>query len=330
MPDIPAPAIITDTPCIGCGYNIRSLELATRCPECGTPVDATLRGGLRYSPEPFLRRLLLATRCLSYGMLAYAVALIVIYVGAALLEGVLSNPNLLANPASAIGGRIMLATLVMTLPIVAMLAGYWFLTTPHPGIHDAQQPVTARVLTRIAVGLAAVVSLTGAVSTIVSATRTGVTANAFAATGMFWTCAGCLGFPLLLGLVLPPVHIVKWLCTLDRSEESKLLSRRAVRSYWLLPLLVFVGPLLGYMTFMVAVVMGLAATGAGFGGPGPNAPTPAPDDTIMIIASITGCGTAFGSLLAAMIYTWYVVHATGRLIGQSLADRYTGEGGDDV
>jgi hypothetical protein len=186
------------------------------------------------------------------------------------------------------------------------------------------------VLTRIAVGLAAVVSLTGAVSTIVSATRTGVTANAFAATGMFWTCAGCLGFPLLLGLVLPPVHIVKWLCTLDRSEESKLLSRRAVRSYWLLPLLVFVGPLLGYMTFMVAVVMGLAATGAGFGGPGPNAPTPAPDDTIMIIASITGCGTAFGSLLAAMIYTWYVVHATGRLIGQSLADRYTGEGGDDV
>lgn len=305
------PAVITDTPCIGCGYNIRSLELAARCPECGTPVEATLNGGLRFAPEAFLRRMLLATRCLNYGMLGYAFAFVLIGIATAVMDALSSNASLFSSPASAVGGGIMLSTLIGTLPVVVMLLGYWLFTTAHPGILPQRQPNTARTLTRVAVGLAGAVCVSSAVTTIVAATRTGVTANAMAATGMLWYCGGCMGFPLLLGLVLPPMRIVTWLCEIDRSPEGSTLARRARTSYWLLPVLIFVGPVVGYMMFMAAALTGISMTG--FGGAGPNAQA-GPNDTVMMVAGIAGCGTAIGSLLAAMIYTWYVAHATGKLL----------------
>lgn len=310
-PPLLVPAVITDTPCIGCGYNIRSLELTARCPECGTPVQATLSGGLRYAPEAYLRRMLLATRCLSYGMLGYAAAFVLIGVAAAIMDALSSGSTLFSSPASAVGGGVMLSTLIGALPIIVMLLGYWLFTTAHPGMVPHRQPNTARTLTRIAVGLAGAACLLSAVSTIVAATRTGVTANAMAATGMLWYCGGCVGFPLLLGLVLPPIRIVTWLCEIDRSPESGVLARRAKVSYWLLPVLIFVGPVVGYMIFMVAVFAGISATG--LGGAGPNAQS-STNDTVMMLAAFAGCGTAAGSLLAAMIYTWYVVHATGKLL----------------
>lgn len=317
-PPVFAPAVITDTPCIGCGYNIRSLELSVRCPECGTPVQATLSGGLRYAPEAYLRRMLLATRCLSYGMLGYAAAFVLIGVAAAIMDALSSSSTLFSSPASAVGGGVMLSTLIGTLPVVVMLLGYWLLTTAHPGMPPQRQPTTARSLTRVAVGLAGAVCLSSAISTIVAATRTGVTANAMAATGMLWYCGGCVGFPLLLGLVLPPVRIVTWLCEIDRSPESGVLARRAKISYWLLPLLIFVGPLLGYGMFMVILFTSISVKGGGPPGGGVTAP---PDDTLMIIAMVGGCGTAIGSMLAAMIYTWYVAHATGKLLRGCLAAR---------
>jgi hypothetical protein len=300
-----APSIVTDAPCVGCGYNVKSLELASKCPECGTPVEATLTGSLRYAPETYLRRLATATRCITLGMLFYSLGLTVF---AAILASL--DYFSTAGATNAVGGGVMLSTLIVTVPVIAMLFGYYLLTTPHPGIIASRQPTTARTLTRIAVGIAAAAALGSAITTIVAATRTGVTANAFAATGMMWSCLGCSGYWLLLGLLLPPVHIITWLCELDRSPEARLLAKRAKRSYWLLPVLVIAGPLAGYFLFVVAALGAAATTSTG---------TRSPDDIAMMLAIGAGCGTVIGSILAAMIYAWYIMQATGSLLRRCLA-----------
>ncbi len=44
--------IATDLPCLKCGYNLRTLPLAGRCPECGVPVERTMRGDLLRFSDP--------------------------------------------------------------------------------------------------------------------------------------------------------------------------------------------------------------------------------------------------------------------------------------
>lgn len=61
----PAPAIAivdgrlaADVPCIRCKYNLRSLAPAGHCPECGAPIDASIRSGLlRYADPEWVARL---------------------------------------------------------------------------------------------------------------------------------------------------------------------------------------------------------------------------------------------------------------------------------
>src|SRR5258707_15175944 len=38
----PLPVIERDTPCTQCGYNLRTLAVDQKCPECGTPIVQTL------------------------------------------------------------------------------------------------------------------------------------------------------------------------------------------------------------------------------------------------------------------------------------------------
>lgn len=43
-PQLPPDACVAlDTPCIGCGYNLKTLPVSRHCPECGMSIDQTLR-----------------------------------------------------------------------------------------------------------------------------------------------------------------------------------------------------------------------------------------------------------------------------------------------
>jgi ribosomal protein L37E len=54
-----AGCVATDTPCDQCGYNLRTLHVSARCPECGYPVMRALRSGmLRDAPRTYIRRLI--------------------------------------------------------------------------------------------------------------------------------------------------------------------------------------------------------------------------------------------------------------------------------
>ena len=68
------PAIVTaDTPCRKCQYNLRSLRLVGRCPECGTPVGLSIKGDfLCYSDPDWLQSLRLGVNC-TLGAVAVAI-----------------------------------------------------------------------------------------------------------------------------------------------------------------------------------------------------------------------------------------------------------------
>ena len=56
--------VADDLPCAGCGYNLRTAEASGSCPECGQPVEQSLRDLLRYADPAWVRRVLMGTRWL--------------------------------------------------------------------------------------------------------------------------------------------------------------------------------------------------------------------------------------------------------------------------
>lgn len=59
--------------CIGCGYNLRGLSIRELCPECGTPVRATILGVV--DPKAHELAPLTAPRLVGVGLIAWAVGL---------------------------------------------------------------------------------------------------------------------------------------------------------------------------------------------------------------------------------------------------------------
>jgi len=46
-----------ETPCVGCGYDLRGLMSNSRCPECGEPIEQSLRSLLQAAPPKYTHRL---------------------------------------------------------------------------------------------------------------------------------------------------------------------------------------------------------------------------------------------------------------------------------
>lgn len=96
MTDLPA-TVAEVRPCIRCGYNLQGLPAAGNCPECGTPVERSLRGDLlAFSDAAYLRALLRGVTLIMTGILLVilnsimgVVLLAVLGPGAAILSGVI-------------------------------------------------------------------------------------------------------------------------------------------------------------------------------------------------------------------------------------------------
>jgi len=72
-----------DCLCVSCGYNLRMLRSDGKCPECGGPVAAALRGrGLHYAKPQWVRRLALGATLMAIAPLWYLLqAFVTVYVG---------------------------------------------------------------------------------------------------------------------------------------------------------------------------------------------------------------------------------------------------------
>ncbi|MCC6659471.1 MAG: hypothetical protein IT437_01160 [Phycisphaerales bacterium] len=125
-----------DAPCNRCGYNLRGLDAAGLCPECGAGVADSLRGGqLRFASVEFVRLLARGARLVLWGMAIMCFGTI----SAVVLEGAAPSA-----PASTI-----VIEAVATGSTVMGLVGWWLLSAPDPAAElDRTRGSTSRVVLR--------------------------------------------------------------------------------------------------------------------------------------------------------------------------------------
>lgn len=118
--------------CVACGYDLAGLESGSSCPECATPIAASLRGdGLAFASVEHLERLY---KGLGYTRLGVGLAVCVWVVA---LVGQIMTSMLTTS-----GAPSWLMDVVLLGPLIGCVAlwslGWWMVTTPDPRLADGE------------------------------------------------------------------------------------------------------------------------------------------------------------------------------------------------
>lgn len=131
----PVGVIEGDLNCRKCGYNLRGLDAAGRCPECGTAVGYSVRGDLlRFSDPDWLATL---RRGIVLILIAIVI-LVIVAIGNAMLQS------------QRVAGAAVLAAIATVIAQAVWCAGLWFLTSSDPSGLGEQDYGGMRRFTRIA------------------------------------------------------------------------------------------------------------------------------------------------------------------------------------
>src|SRR5205809_526522 len=121
-----------DLPCRKCAYNLRGLQFAGQCPECGTPVVLSAQSDMLRSSDPRW------VSQLAWGATLLFIATLFVILGAAI-------PYYHFGPLF----RSMSITSLISVPAaVAMTAAVWLITQPDPARRDSD--VNLRIFLRAA------------------------------------------------------------------------------------------------------------------------------------------------------------------------------------
>jgi hypothetical protein len=127
--------VVTDLPCRKCAYNLRTLSINSRCPECGTAVGYSAQGDLlRFSDPTWVMNL-------HRGVVMILSAIAVVVVGViltAVVDGVRAR-----------GTAELLGALVILAGYLLYVVGSWLLTEPDPSGLGEQEYGTARKVIRV-------------------------------------------------------------------------------------------------------------------------------------------------------------------------------------
>ena len=136
----PTGRLAQDIHCIHCGYNLRSLLPDQACPECGRPVEPSLRGDmLCFSSPAWLAKLAWGTVWLILGWVQWLVFYVLQFVWRPLLQQQL-----------AVGTMAVSVQQVLCYSMdAAEFVGIWMVTCRDPRRLDERSPLDPRVLARI-------------------------------------------------------------------------------------------------------------------------------------------------------------------------------------
>lgn len=158
--DTPAPlhsaiqSIDFDLACVRCGYNLRGASATGSCPECGEPVETTLRPDLLHMADvDWLGKLRKGSQWLVIAIImSLAMIPVRMVIGFALA---FSNPNALNSGTLPLGATVGLSVLGLFITYVYAV-GVWNLSEPEP---DKIEKPTAVLLMRCLIIPAMVVGL---------------------------------------------------------------------------------------------------------------------------------------------------------------------------
>ena len=136
-----------DVACRHCGYNLRGLELAGRCPECEMAIEKTLHAFLlRFCDPVWLGRLRSGLTLLIVTIFARLAVGLILGLSIMLLIGSTGETSLLLES----------AFLLLFAGIGAMqLIAYWRITSPEPSPLHEEDPLSARRIARVGLILSA-------------------------------------------------------------------------------------------------------------------------------------------------------------------------------
>ncbi|MFT3683817.1 MAG: hypothetical protein QM783_02635 [Phycisphaerales bacterium] len=241
-PTAPPPMMLDRSqPCVKCSYDLRGLPLDGVCPECGAPVQDSLRGILFAFASPDYR-----------GKIAKGLSLVLT---AILLTIVLGVGSLVVSFAmgGAPSGRMAVA--VASLGVTAMgILGYWWYTEPDPGYTGLERPNSARQVARIAVMVQAGVQAVQLVMMLMSDTVGAATGTAagFSAVMILSGFLSLLALAAWVTQFFAVMQYTRWMAT--RIPDA-FIQRRAATYMWLLPVISVVGAILLFLGPLVALIL---------------------------------------------------------------------------
>ena len=160
--------------CIDCGYDLIGLRTDGVCPECGRPVDDSLRGAhlIHRSPE-YVRTLTRGIGLVLNGILLWFFLSFIVSPG--LMFGLAFNSGLAGSGAvNAYAATVQIGLAALGVAISGMiLYGYWCFTARDPGdpIRDGA-PTARRVVRGAVIAQAAFQVISLAITTLISSTGT--------------------------------------------------------------------------------------------------------------------------------------------------------------
>ena len=248
-PSEPTPAqVATGTRCVICGYHLTGLWLTGVCPECGAPVERSLRGDrLAFSAPPYVASLRRGA-----GMINLALLVQTLSVVGSIAWAIAASAAGLGVTTQSAGHSVLSGARVVA--SIATLAGWWLLSAPEPRLSGAHRGRGPRFWVRVSiVAQASMTALSFALS--LAAPATGPQSSSALSVAAGGLVVGALNLAAYALWFFASMLYLRWLAP---RIPSRSVYRWAKTFIWLGPVLLIVGapllcigPLAAYICYWV-------------------------------------------------------------------------------
>lgn len=229
-------SMLTETrPCIRCSYELQGLPANGICPECGLPIERSLRGDLlQYSDVDYRSSLARGVTFIMAGLICYLIVLV---------------GGLLLGLSGVSKSQVLLTILGFGASIVS-LYGYYQFSVADPGQLTSNRGETPRRVLRTAIAIVAITSVLNIVLTFLS----GNTRMNFGRSGSFDSADMVNLLASLIGAIAGAVQFfaamlyTRWLA--PRLPDERIF-KRAKLLMWLGPVLFVFGCGIGQLVAIV-------------------------------------------------------------------------------